>query len=74
MASGGNWTRQLHRNVKANHILLADETSRDNTTQSAAIAAHPAASSIVGLESATRGEHPPSSLPKKPVKRQTIFP
>ena len=68
-----NWTRRLHRNVEANHILLAGETSRDNTSHSAAISALSAA--VQQADSSPRAEAkiPPSSLPKKPVKRQTIL-
>jgi len=69
-----NWTRRLHRNVEANHILLAGETSRDNSSYSATIAPLLAAVQPVDSSPQPEAKTPPSSLPKKPVKKQTIFP
>jgi len=69
-----NWTRRLHRNVEANHILLAGETSRDNSSYSATIAPLLAAVQPVDSSPQPEAKTRPSSLPKKLVKKQTIFP
>ena len=74
LPSWADWTRGPHRMSIQATSLLAGETSCNSASRLAAIAALAAAVQLADSSTPAEAKIRPSSLPRKPVKRQTIFP
>ena len=69
-----DWTRRLHRNVEANHVLLAGEICRDKSSHSATIAPLRAAVQPADSTRHPEAKTPPPSLRRSPSKGRLSFP